>query len=82
MTCAAYRWPSSGQILDVADRGVALERVDVREPRATDRRGATCGSHSSSAGAQVLGDRDVDADVLVQLGAIDVDVNLLAPCSA
>ena len=27
--------------------------------------------------AQILGDRHVDADVLVQLGAIDVDVNLL-----
>ena len=31
---------------------------------------------------QVPGDRDVDAHVLVQLGPIDVDVDLLARCGA
>ena len=66
-----------GQILDVADRRVALERVDARQPGATDRAGSTCGSHSSSAARRSLAIADVDADVLVELGAIDVDVDLL-----
>ena len=65
-----------GQILDVAYRGVALERVDAREPR-----GAVARLHERQPFverlAQVLRDPDVHADVLVELRAIDVDVDLL-----
>ena len=40
-------------------------------------RGARCGSRASSTCAQIADERDVDLDVLVDLGGIDLDVNLL-----
>ena len=65
-----------GQRLDVADGGVPLEIVDVREPRrAVARRDVR--QPLVERQPQIPGNRDVDADVLVQLGAIDVDVDLL-----
>ena len=65
-----------GQGLDVADRGVALERVDLSEPRRPIAAARRAAATPTSVGAQIAGDRHVHADVLVQLGAIDVDVNL------
>ena len=51
-------------VVDVREPGRAIARLDVRQPLV-------------ERDAQILGDRDVDAHVLVQLGAVDVDVDLL-----
>ena len=65
-----------GQVLDVADRGVALEIVDVADPlRAVARLDAR--QQVLERLAQIADEADVDADVLVDLGRVDVDVDLL-----
>ena len=65
-----------GQGLDVADRGIALERVDVRRATPSAVAGSTMRQPFGERRPQIAGDRHVDADVLVELGAIDVDVDL------
>src|SRR5262249_59745741 len=65
-----------GQVLDVADGGAALEVVNRLQPGAAValRHG---GQQAREHVADVADDPDVDRDVLVDLGRVDVDVNLL-----
>ncbi len=64
-----------GQVLNVAHRGIALHLVDVRDPFAV-----IAGLHARRQFlqhvAQIAHQRHVDFDDLVDLGGIDVDVNL------
>ena len=61
--------PVVGQVLDVADRRVALELVDVRQPlRAIDLGHARHPARRRTAPTSPA-IADVDADVLVELGA-------------
>ena len=70
--------PVVGQVLDVAHGRVALELVECScQPLGRDRPLRTRGSRSSSTSSQIADERDVDLHVLVDLGRIDVDVNLL-----
>ena len=69
--------PVVGQILDVADRGVALQLVDVAQPRGALAAG-DAGQQVLEHVAQVADDADVDLDVLADLGRVDVDVDLAA----
>jgi hypothetical protein len=61
--------------LNVADRRVAFQAVDARDPRRPVAR-RDVGLPLVERSPQILGDRHIDADVLVQLRAIDIDVNL------
>ena len=68
--------PVVGQILDVADRGVALQLVDVAQPPCAGRwRRRAAGSRARRAGRRRCRRRP---DVLADLGRVDVDVDLLA----
>ncbi len=71
-----------GQVLDVADRGVALELVDVREPRRAIARASTRGSSSSSTSRRSPTSATSTLTFLLISARIDVDVNLLARCGA
>ena len=64
-----------GEVLDVADRRVSLELVDVAQPRR-----ARAGHHAREQVlehlAEIADDADVNLDVLADLGRVDVDVHL------
>ena len=68
--------PAVGQVLDVADGRIALQVRDAREPL-----GVLAGWHDGHELGenlrQVADERHVDLDVLVDLGGIDLDVDLL-----
>ena len=67
--------PVVGQILDVADRGITLQLVDVAQPGGALAVG-DAGQQVLEHVAQVADDADVDLDVLADLGRVDVDVDL------
>ena len=67
--------PIVGQILDVADRRVALQLVDVAQPGGALAVGDARQQVLEHV-AQVADDADVDRDVLADLGRVDVDVDL------
>ena len=66
-----------GQVLDVAHRRTAGELADARDPGIVLRRLRPAAASRCSTVRQVAGDGDVGAHVLVQLGRVDVDVDLL-----
>ena len=64
-------------LLDVAHRGVALQRADAIEPAV---RGRVCATSERSDVERVLDvadEREVDADVLVDLRRVELAVDLL-----
>ena len=65
-----------GQVLDVAHRGVTLERVDAGDPVFTPP-GFDAGDERAEHVAQIADHPDVDRDDLADLGGVDVDVDLL-----
>ena len=65
-----------GQVLDVANGRIPLELLDVRDPLAAIARLHARHQHFERF-LQIAHDADVDAHVLVDLGRVDVDVNLL-----
>ena len=69
------KMPVVGEVLDVAHRRVALQAVDVREPCRTAARRNMRQPFDNGA-AQIGRDRDVDTDILIELGTVDVDVDL------
>ena len=68
--------PIVGQVLDVADRRVALEVVDARDPLLA-LSGLDARHERAEHVAQVADDADVDGNDLADLGGVDVDVDLL-----
>ena len=63
--------------LDVAHRRVALELGDVLDPRLAVALGATTGTSDAQRLGHVADERHVDADVLVDLGGVELAVDLL-----
>ncbi len=76
MTCGGVEVAVVRQRLDVADGRIALHRVDVLQPRPVVRR-LDHVEQILQRLAQVRHDRGIGLDVLVDLGRIDVDVDLL-----
>src|SRR5207253_4803085 len=64
-----------GKVLNVAHGRIALQRRDMREPGSAIHWG-DMRQPFVERGAQILRNRYIDANVLIELGAIDVDVNL------